>query len=260
MLALEEKVGAYVVERNVASYEELEQDMTLARIDIAWLPPVVYARLERDHVAAALLTRAGSGRHPWSAFIVAAGSAIQTLPQVAQKRVAWVDPLSAAGYLVARMGLRARGLEPRTIFGQQFFAGSHNEAITAVLEGRADVAATFVHLGESGYVVRGPWDEMGVPADRIRVLALLGEIPPDVIAARTSVPEPLRESLTAALLEMAQDAELGAVVAAVFGARDFERGTTEAHTALRLLLERSAMSVRMAADAYGSTAPPPSKA
>jgi phosphate/phosphite/phosphonate ABC transporter binding protein len=256
MRAIEERTGAYVVERNVASYEELEQDMTLARIDVAWLPPVVYARLERDDVATALLARAMAGRRIWSALVVAAGSAIQSLPQLAQKRVAWVDPLSASGYLVARMGLRARRVEPRMIFGQQFFAGSHNEAVSALLEGRADVAATFVHLDESDRVVRGPWDEMGIPADRLRVIALLGEIPPDVIAARTSVPEPVREALAGAILAMAHDPELGAVVEAVFGAREFARGTTEAHAALRVLLERSAMSMRVETDAYGSTSPP----
>ncbi len=256
MRALEQRAGAYVVERNVASYEDLENDMTLARIDVAWLPPVVYARLENEQVAVAMLTRAGRGRSYWSALVVPKDSPIHTLPQIAGARIAWVDPLSAAGYLVARMGLRARGFEPRTMFGHQFFAGSHNEAINAVLGGRADVAATFAHLGDSGHVVRGPWEEMNIPSDRLRVLTLLGEIPADVIAARASVPEPLRASIATAILEMSQDAELGEVIKAVFGGREFERGTTEAHTALRLLLERSAMSVRADADAYGSTAPP----
>ena len=253
--AIEEKTDAYVVERNVASYEELEQDMALARIDIAWLPPVVYARLERDAVAVALLTRAGTGRRYWSALVVPRQSPIESLPQIVGTRVAWVDPLSAAGYLVARMGLRARGIEPRMSFRQQFFAGAHTEAVSAVLEGRADVAATFVHLGDAGEVVRGPWDEIGVPADALRVLALLGEIPPDVIAARTSVPEALRDSIATAIIEMAKDPQLGAVVEALFGAREFARGAAEGHTALRLLLERSAMSIR-GADAFGSTAPP----
>ena len=56
--ALGERAGIYLVERNVSSYEELEREMTLAHIDVAWLPPLVFARLERDAVAVAVATRA----------------------------------------------------------------------------------------------------------------------------------------------------------------------------------------------------------
>lgn len=261
MRALEERIGAMVVERNVASYEELERDMTLARIDIAWLPPMVYARLERDDVAIAMLARSVSGPAFGSALVTASSSEIKSLDQIMHSRIAWVDPLSSAGYLVARVGLRAYGFEPRTCFRQQFFAGSHAEAVNAVLAGNADVAATFVHVDASGAVVRGPWDEMGIPRERVRVLALLGAIPPDVLATRTSVPEELREKIAAAIVSMADDPELGEVIAAVFGSRRFERGSNVAYAELRDLLERAVQSGahQQQTDAYTSTAPPPTK-
>jgi phosphate/phosphite/phosphonate ABC transporter binding protein len=258
--ALEARIGAYVVERNVASYEELERDMTLARVDVAWLPPMLYARLERDSVASAIVTRAEAQRTYWSALVTSAGSAVRDLGQIANTRVVWVDPLSSAGYLVARLGLRARGIEPRTIFRRESFAGSHAAAVDAVLVGQADVAATFVHVDAEGRVVRGPWDEMGVPAEHIRVLALLGAIPRDVIAARTSVPQPVREAVAKAVFEMAEDPELGPVVSAVFGTRSFERGASEGYVELRELLERAARSgPHSAANALGSTSPPSKK-
>ncbi len=264
MRALEERIGAMVVERNVASYEELERDMTLARIDIAWLPPMVYARLERDAVATAMLARNVPGPTTfWSALVTASSSKITRLDQIVGASVAWVDPLSSAGYLVARLGLRAYGYEPRMCFRQQFFAGSHGEAINAVLGGHADVAATFVHVDANGLVVRGPWDEIGIPQERVRVLALLGAIPPDVLAARTSVPEELREKVIQAVLAMARDSELGEVIAAVFGSRHFERGrgSNAAYAELRELLERAVQSGahQGQTDAYTSTAPPSKK-
>lgn len=242
MRALEERIGAMVVERNAESYEDLERDISVGRIDIAWLPPMVYARLERDGVAQALLARKLNGPVFWSAMIAAARSPIERLDQVVGKRIAWVDPLSASGYLVARMGLRVSGIEPRTAFTQQFFVGSHGEAINAVLTGQADVAATFVHIDGTGNVTRGAWDEIGVPSDRVRVLAVLGAIPPDVLAARTSVPTALQASVGTAVAAMAKDAQLGQVVDAVFGTREFDRGSSAAYIALREMLERAVQS------------------
>lgn len=254
---LEQRLSAYVVERAVASYEELEQDMTLGRVDVAWLPPLVYARLEHQRVAEAVVTCAGITGGYWSALVAASDSPIERLDQITGTRVAWVDPLSSAGYLVARVGLRARGIEPRTVFRSQLFAGSHAGAIEALLANHADVAATFVHVNLEGQIVSGPWDEMGLEPHRVRVLALLGAVPPDVIAVRTSVPEPTREAIATALVGMPADAELSGVVSAVFGARRFERGAAGGYTELRELLERAGRSgPHQAADAYGSTSPP----
>jgi phosphate/phosphite/phosphonate ABC transporter binding protein len=259
MHALEDRIGALVLERNVASYEDLERDMMLARIDLAWLPPMVYARLERDGVAHAMLARQVSGPTFWSALVTTSQSKIQRLDQIIDSRIAWVDPLSSSGYLVARLGLRANGIEPRTAFRQQFFAGSHAETINALLEGSADVAATFVHLDEAGFVVRGPWDEMGIPPDRIRVLAVLGAVPPDVLAARVSVPEALRDKTARAIVSMADDPQLGEVISAVFGSRQFAAGSNVAYVQLREMLERANQSGAHHTDAFTSTAPPPTK-
>jgi hypothetical protein len=55
----------------------------------------------------------------------------------------------------------------------------------------------------------GAWSEIGVP---IRIVAMLGEIPLDLVAARTSVTEDVRQTLWKALVNMATDAELGAIV------------------------------------------------
>lgn len=242
MRALEERIGAMVVERNAESYEDLERDISIGRIDIAWLPPMVYARLERDGVAQALLARRLNGPVFWSAMVTSARSHIERLDQIVGTRIAWVDPLSASGYLVARMGLRVSGIDPPTAFAQQFFVGSHAEAVNAVLSGQADVAATFVHIDGTGNVTRGAWDEIGVPSDRVRVLAVLGAVPPDVLAARTSVPTQLQTSVGTAVVAMATDPRLGQVVDAVFGTRAFDRGSSAAYIALREMLERAVQS------------------
>lgn len=253
---LERATSVYVVQRTVGSYDELEREMTLARVDVAWLPPVLFSRLERDAVVVALATRATT-HSIFATLVTAADSKTTDLAHVHGARVAWVDPLSASGYVVARLGLAAAGLDPRATFRSEFFAGSHPEAIRAVLDGRADVAATFTHVDAAGGVVRGPWDEMGVDRERLRVVALLGETPPDVVAARSSVPEEIRAALTRALVGAAHDDALGATIEGVFGVRRFVEGKTGSYAALRDLMERASdAGLAGVTDAFTSTAPP----
>jgi phosphate/phosphite/phosphonate ABC transporter binding protein len=257
--ALGERTGILVVERNVSTYDELEREMTLGHIDIAWLPPILFARLERDSVAVALVTRALPSLVHASVLVARRGSRIAALADLKDARVAWVDPLSASGYVVARLGLSAAGIDPRKVFVHEEVAGSHAQAMRAVLEGRVDVAATFAHVDPRGHVVRGAWSELGVGNDDVRVVAILGEVPPDVVASCTTVPDEVRRALAKAVLDMSTDAEAAGLLEAVFGSRQFEAGASASYAALHELLERaSSAGLAGATDAYMSTAPPPS--
>jgi phosphate/phosphite/phosphonate ABC transporter binding protein len=256
--ALGERSELYLVERTVSTYEELEREMTLGHIDIAWLPPLLFARLERDAVAVALATRIEERDTYASVLVTAPASQIASLEHLAGRGIAWVDPLSASGYVVPRLGLIARGVDPAATFRHEFFAGSHAEALRAVLEERADVAATFAHLDANERLLRGPWSEIGLGAEAVRVVAVLGAIPLDLVAVRTSLPEEVRDVLGRALLEMSAHAQLGAVVEAVFGSRRFARGTSTSYEALRDLLTRASdPALGWASESFDSTEPPP---
>ncbi len=255
--ALGDRAGVLIVERNVSTYDELEHEMTLGRIDVAWLPPIVFARLERAAVAVALVTPARLSQTYWSALVAARGSRVVGLADLDHRRVAWVDPLSASGYVVARLGLGAAGVDLRMAFAHEIFAGSHAEAVRAVLEERADVAATFAHLDGAGKLVRGAWSELGASNDDVQIVALLGEIPPDLVATHMALPAPLSDALARALFAMADDPVEGPMLDGIFGSMRFERGASASYYALRDLIERASNAgLGGASDAYLSTAPP----
>lgn len=256
--ALAERTSLYLVERSVSTYEELEHEMTLGHIDVAWLPPLLFARLERDAVAVALVTRVEERDTYASVLVTRAQSKVAGLEHLAGRGIAWVNPLSASGYVVPRLGLIARGVDPQETFRHEFFAGSHAEGLRAVLEHRADVAATFAHLDAEGRPLHGPWSEIGVKADAVRVVAVLGEIPLDLIAVRVTIAAEVRETLASALVEMLTQPDMGATLEAVFGCRKFARGTSASYEALRDLLARASdPKLGWASESFDSTDPPP---
>jgi len=252
--ALEERLGLHVVERNVDTYDELEQAMTGERIDLAWLPPLVFARLDARAVATAVATVVRPGQSFWSVLIASRTSGVARLDveQLRGRRIAWVDRLSASGHIVARLGLAARGIDPRTTFSAESFAGSHPEALRAALEGRADVAATFARCDAEGNVVHGPWIEAGVAAEDVRVLGLLGEVPPDLIAACSRLPAEVHQAIRAAILDISHDESLGPALQAIFGGTSFAPGAPASYSALCDLLDRTSGTI----NAYASTTPP----
>lgn len=252
--ALEDRLHLRVVERNVGTYDELEQAMTGGQVDLAWLPPLLFARLDQRAVATAVATVVRPGDAYWSVLLTAPGSGITTLDahQLWGRRIAWVDPLSASGHVVARLGLAARGIDARLTFASEVFAGLHQEALLAALEGRVDVAATFARCDAQGEVVHGPWVEAGVAAGDVVLLALLGEVPPDLIAARSQLPPDVRDAVRAAMMDISRDVSMTTSLQAIFGGSRFVAGAPASYAALCSLLDRSSGTL----EAFASTNPP----
>jgi phosphate/phosphite/phosphonate ABC transporter binding protein len=252
--ALEDRLRLRVVERNVGTYDELEQAMTGGQIDLAWLPPLLFARLDQRAVATAVATVVRPGEAYWSVLLTSPGSEVTALDarQLLGRRIAWVDPLSASGHVVARLGLAARGIDVRQTFASEVFAGSHQEALLAALEGRVDVAATFARCDEQGRVVHGPWVEAGVAPEGVVLLGLLGEVPPDLIAACSRLPQELRDTIRAAMVDISHDASMAPSLQAIFGGTRFVGGAPASYAALCSLLDQSSGTL----EAFASTNPP----
>jgi phosphate/phosphite/phosphonate ABC transporter binding protein len=172
-----------------SSYGALVEGLRQGRVDVGWLPPLVYVTAARGADIAPLVKFVRHGRGDYhAAFIVRAASPVRDLRELQGKRIAWSDPRSSAGYLFPRTHLVEQGLEPDRFFAHQVFLGSHRRVVEAVLDGRADVGVTFFSPGPRGAVVMSAWHQY-VPAraKEIRVLASVGPIPSDVISARRAL-------------------------------------------------------------------------
>ena len=227
------KAGAKIVVSAFPTYDRVAQLLHKGRLDLAWVSPIPFIALLRNESVVPLASPQRGGTHYHGAIIVGAGSTIEGLPSLVGKRAAWVDRYSAAGFVVPRIELAKAGVDVKSGFASQRFCGSHAAVVQAVADGTADFGATHVRLAENGAVVGGPWLDDVELERKLRIFATFGEIPPDVIAARTSLDAGLRDRLRDALLALTKDPRGESLVAEVFGAEGLFVPNTASYEALR---------------------------
>ena len=133
-------------------------------------------------------------------ILVATASGINDLAGLKGKKFAFVDPISASGYLFPSLLVKTKtGLEPKAFFSATIFAGGHDKAALAVYSGQVDGAATFNDVRTNA----------GMPADiltKTKVIDAAGPIPNDGIAVAKNFPADVQATITKALIAYCADA------------------------------------------------------
>jgi len=142
-------------------------------------------------------------------------SGISDVQGMRGKRMAYVDRATTAGYVFPLAWLRQHGIAtPDRFFGEHWFTGSHDAAISAVLEGKADVGAA-----KHSVFDRVRRENPRIDRELV-VLASSPSVPSNGLCVRADLAEDLREALRRALLDLHSDPD-GAVVLRELGALRF---------------------------------------
>ena len=164
-------------------YTDLAEAVIQGSVDLAWLPPAVYAYVrqsERVRLVAAV-QRSGTDGYR-SALLARVGSA-QGLDDLHGARAAWVDPWSAAGYLMPRAMIVAHGLDPKSTFASERFVGSYDAAIEALVARDADITGATCTVDARGKLVERSWSAVAP----VRVLQISASIPSDVFCTTGTI-------------------------------------------------------------------------
>jgi len=209
--ALQESADAFVavlarlsgvpVRAQVASdYAGVIEALRRRRVDLAFVHPVGYVLARREAGCEILVRDVWENRTAYKAsFYVREASGIKHIEELRGRTVAFVDPASSSGYIYPMVLLMKRGLvrdrDPKTFFKDALFAGTHEAALRAVLQGRVDAATTFdmapqVHLKDPALVAQ------------LVSIAETPEIPEAGICARPGLPPAAVQALKRALLGM----------------------------------------------------------
>jgi phosphate/phosphite/phosphonate ABC transporter binding protein len=231
---LSKHAGVDIEPKVATSYEQLARDVEKARVDAAWLPPIVRVRLGDSVVALGSILRDGRITYE-TALIVRKDSKAKTIANLRGSRAGWVDRWSAAGFVLPRVNLALVGIDPRTFFRTETFHGSHRAVVEALRDGACDVAGTYAQADAKGKVKRGSWTE--IDGAEVRVIATFGAIPPDVVAARANLAETQQMALRNAFRATSSDAEGKRLLGAVFGGETFVEDVAKSYESLARALD-----------------------
>lgn len=185
------------------SYDELGRRLVTGEVAFALLPAnlllKVRAREPRVEPLATDLIDGSPGNN--GLILVSETASVNGLEELRGRVICVTDPASTTGYVLPRAALRRAGLDPDRDVTLRL-SGNHQQALRDLFEGRCEAAGTY----DKAYLVA---DKAGVPAARMRTLAMTGRAPNDTITAAPDVAEADRSAVRDALLAFQPQRDIG---------------------------------------------------
>lgn len=226
---LAQEVGTLFVPHHPSSYRALTESFDAGEIAVAWLPPIASLQLEERGRASVLALPVRRGRISYRGAIIARQGGPQTIADLRGRRIAWVDPDSATGYLVPRLYLQGAGFDVTTMFAEERFLSSHSAVVDAVVSGRFDAGATYCSSKDTPDV-QGAWGNAP-----LRVIIRSGEIPNDAIVVARNVAADVRSKLLRWLLDL-RTSRARSLSLDLFAAEGFRTAAAEHFEPLKRIL------------------------
>ena len=168
------------------SYEKLEQSLLDGEVDAAWGPPLVCGRVEANGGSIPFRAVRDGATSYRSALICRQNDPIELdrlgEPGARKPRAVWVDQWSMAGYILPRHYLETAGVDVDQAFSDQRLMGSYEACFNELLDGEADVTASYANRRGTAYV-----ELCGNSAHLFRVLCYTDECPNDAVVVAPQV-------------------------------------------------------------------------
>jgi phosphonate transport system substrate-binding protein len=198
--ALGKLYGAPVRVTVASDYAAVIEALRNRTADLAFVHPVGYVLASREAKARIVARNLWHGKSTFTSRVyVRRDSGITTLEGLRGKTIAFVDPSSSSGYTYPMVLLIQRGLvrdrDPKTFFREVMFAGAHDAAMRALLNGHVDAIASF-DMAREQYLTD--------PAERDKIIfvAETTPIPEAGIAARDGLGPEIFAKVRTALVQM----------------------------------------------------------
>ncbi len=239
---LSEDIGRPVEPLVARAPSALAEAVAHGHAAFAWVSPTLLLMASGLSTVVPLLACVRDGKASFHSIVFARGDApFERLADLREARAAWVAPTSASGYLVARLTLARRGVSLDDVLADELFFDSHGAVTRAVLDGEADIGATFAHYADVDGTLELTSAGFSEDADatELRILAVSGPIPADMVVAHPRVPIRERIAFAAALSRLA-NCPIGSVpIRRVMGAEAFHAVGHAALLELEALMQES---------------------
>jgi phosphonate transport system substrate-binding protein len=233
-----ESVTPYKFEVSIPqSYVAVVEAFGTKKADIAAFTTYGYILAHEKYGAEARLTvlRHGSADYK-SQFVTRKDSGIDTLADLNNKKVAFVDPASASGYLLPLKTLKDKKVNIK----EKVFAGKHDNVISMVYNKQVDAGATFW----------SPQDEEGIQdarrlvktqypdvEEKVKILDLTDSIPNDPIVFRKDLPEEMKNKIEEAMLKFIGTPEGKEAFKKIYGVDGLKKSSDKDYDGVRSMLK-----------------------
>lgn len=201
---------------SAADYAGVVQAFAAGQLELAYMSPAAYAAAfvaSNGNVRPLVTAQEKDGSTSYvSVMYVRADEPIHTLADMRGHSLAWADPNSASGYLIPRSEFREQAIDPATYFSRTGFAGGHEQAVIAVLNGQYDAGVTWTSgVGDAatGYTrgnLRTMVEKHMLDMDRLRIVWRSRPIENGPLTVRADTPKAFQDDMLAFHLGLASSA------------------------------------------------------
>jgi phosphonate transport system substrate-binding protein len=210
---LSRELDTKVTLRVANDYAAVIEGQRAGNIHIAYYGPASFARARIVGVktdAFAIDVNSDGSKGYYSVFYVLAKSPYQKIEDLKGKAIAFVDPNSTSGNNMPRFVLDRMGIDPDQFFSKTVFAGSHENAVLALVQGTVDVAVNWWNAPDDSNLTRmlnkgmlKNADGSPMAKDDFRIILKSDMIINSPYAYLSDLPDDLKAAIAKAFLEAA---------------------------------------------------------
>lgn len=218
------------------SFEKVVDNFGDQQADIAVINSFGYILARERYQVEARLTVLRYGLATYqSQIIVRAQSPIKKISDLKGQRVAFVDKVSASGYLLPLRMLQSQKIQPK----EEVFAGEHDAVVEMVYKGSVDAGATFYapkedeQIQDARRLVLKKYPDV---EKKLRIIEVSEPIPNDPLVFRHDLPEVMKEKITTSLLAFVGTPEGKEIFEKMYGVTGLKKATDADYDTVREML------------------------
>ena len=207
---LHNETGYYFTTAVPASFIAVVEAFGTGKADIAAINTFSYLMANAKYGAEAKLrvVREGGETSYKGQFITRFDSGINSIEDINNRTMAYVDPSSTSGYILPKAMLQSKGIKP----SETVFAMRHDNVVTMVYQGQVDAGATYyappdTETGEIMDARMRVLKQFPDVAQKIKIIGFTQDIPNDPWVFRKDMSETMKDKIINALLKFVKTPE-----------------------------------------------------
>jgi phosphonate transport system substrate-binding protein len=177
-------------------------------------------------------------------FITHVDSGIDSIQQLQGKRVAYVDPASASGYILPKAKLQQAGITP----AQEVFAQRHDNVVMMIYQRQVDAGAAYYSdpdrkTGEIQDAIALVLKQYPDAKEKLKSIGYTERIANDPVMFRKDFPREMQDKIVSALVMYANSPEGRKTMSGMYGIEGLLPCRNEDYEPLRQMLKAQGMDV-----------------